>query len=192
VRSNRQKLTLLRACCGDALKLVVVVLAEAGRNEGASLRGANGLARAGLGENDVPEIGVGRGKGHTDEAAFALFAQGSNVALGRLGGHLIENANALARDERCIHEEKGAVGADNVGGGLQVDGFAFGEAAAHLHGDLQWEADGSATLWVAGSLHNGLGRTLPVFSEMLPRKVTDGKENNDLELLVPRGLRVQR
>ena len=42
----------------NPLELVVVVLAEAGRDEGAGLRGADGLARAGLGENDVPKVGV--------------------------------------------------------------------------------------------------------------------------------------
>ncbi len=112
------------------------------------------------------------------------------MALGRLGGHFIENANILAGDERRIHEQKSAVGADNVSGGLQVDGFALGEAAADLHGNLQGEADGSTTLWVAGSLHKkvpwkGLS---PDSGEMLTRKVTEGKNNKDLELIVLKGL----
>ncbi len=137
----------------NPLKLGVVVLAEAGGDESAGLRGANGLARAGLGEDDVPEIGVGRSERHADEAAFAFLAQGSDVALGRVGSHLIENANALAGNEGRIHEQKGAVGADDVSGSLQVNGFAFGEAAAHLYRDLKGQPDCSPTLRIAGSLH---------------------------------------
>lgn len=86
------------------LKLIVVVLAEAGGNERAGLRRADGLARSGLGENDVPEVGVWRGEGDTDKAAFALFAQGSDVALDRLGGHFIKNADILPGDERRVHK----------------------------------------------------------------------------------------
>lgn len=159
-------------------------MAEAGGDEGAGLRGADGLTRARLGKNDVPEVGVGRGEGDADEAAFPLFAQGSNMALGRLGGHFIEDANVLPGDEGRIHEEKSPVGADDVGGGLEVDGLAFGQTAAHLHRNLKWEADSSATLWVTNSLHNrNLGKDSPRASEMLTRKVTVGKRNNDLELL---------
>lgn len=159
-------------------------MAEAGGDEGAGLRGANGLTGARFGENDVPEVGVWRGEGHTDKSALALFAQRSDVALGRLGGHFIEDANALAGDERRIHEQESTVGADDVRGCLQVDGFAFGEAAAHLHGDLKRQAYSPAPFWVAGSLHKKyLGRTLPVSGEIVTRKVTEGKGNNDLVLL---------
>ena len=64
------------------LELVVVVLAEAGRNEGAGLRGADGLARAGFGENDVPEVGVWRAEGDANKTPLTLLAQRSHVTLG--------------------------------------------------------------------------------------------------------------
>src|SRR6266568_77677 len=57
--TKQNKLMQLSRRVGEIrLELGVVVLAEAGRDEGAGLRRANGLARAGLGENDVPEVGV--------------------------------------------------------------------------------------------------------------------------------------
>ena len=86
------------------LKLVVVVLAEAGRNERPGLRGADRLARAGFGENDVPEVSVGRGEGDADKAPLPLLAQGSDVTLGRFVGHLIENTDVLPGDEGRIHK----------------------------------------------------------------------------------------
>jgi hypothetical protein len=52
------------------------------------------------------------------------------VAIDGLGGHLIKNMNVLAGEQGCIHEEKRAVGADDIGGRLQVNGLALGQAAA--------------------------------------------------------------
>ena len=64
------------------LKPGVVVLAETGGNESTGLRGADGLAGAGLGEDDMPEIDVGGDEANTHEAALALLAERSDVALG--------------------------------------------------------------------------------------------------------------
>ncbi len=85
------------------LKLAVVVLAEAGGNERAGLRGTDGLARTGFGENDVPEIGVWRAEGDPNKAPLPLLPQGSDMTLGRFGRHLIENPDVLPGDERRIH-----------------------------------------------------------------------------------------
>jgi hypothetical protein len=135
------------------LELVVVVLAEAGRDKGAGLRRADGLARARLGENDVPEVGVGRSESHADKTALALFAKRGDVALRGLSGHLVEKTDVLAGDEGRIHEQQRPVRTYNISGRLQVNRLAFGKAATNLHGNLKRQADGSTTLWVSGSLH---------------------------------------
>ena len=75
------------------------------------------------------------------------------MTLGRLGGHFIENADALTRNQGRIHEQKGPVCANHVSGGLQINGFAFGEAATHLQRNLKGKTDRAPTFWVTGSLH---------------------------------------
>ena len=142
-----------RSSSQNPLELVVVVLAEAGGDEGAGLRGADGLTRAGFGEGYVPEVGIWRGEGDADEAAFALLAQRRDVALDGLGSHFIEDADILPWDQRRIHEQKGTVRADDISRGLQINGFAFGEAATHPHGNLEGKPNRAATFWVTGSLH---------------------------------------
>src|SRR5215469_15204658 len=108
-----------------SLELVVFVLAEAGRNQGAGLWRTDGLARAGFGENDMPEIGVWRDEGDANKAPLALLPQGSDTTVGRFCRHLIENADVLAGDKRSIHQQQRPVRADHVGGRLQIYGFAF-------------------------------------------------------------------
>jgi len=103
-----------------------LVVPESWRHEGTGLRGANGLARAGLWENDMPEIDVRRDEGNAHKAVFEFLPQGSDVAFRGLGSHLIENPDVLAGDQRRIHQQKRTVSADHIGGGLQVNRFAFG------------------------------------------------------------------
>src|SRR5258708_26862642 len=136
-----------------SLELVVVVLAEARGNQRACLRRAHGLAGAGFGKDDVPEIGVRRSESDADKATLPFFAQGSDVTLGGLGGHFIENADVLTGNQGRIHEQKGPVRADHVSRGLQINGFAFGQAATHLKGNLKGKSNRAPTLRVACSLH---------------------------------------
>ncbi len=157
------------------LKLVVVVLAEAGGNERSGLRGADGLARAGFGKNDVPEVGVWRAEGDANKAALPLLAQGSDMTLGRFGRHLIENTDVLPGDEGRIHKQEGSVGAHHVSGSLQINGFAFGEAATYFHWDLERQPNRAPTFRVSSSLHkrrlcNGTAGQVPKCCHEKPRK----------------------
>ncbi len=77
------------------------------------------------------------------------------------------------------------MGAYHVSGSLQINGFAFGEAATHLHWNLERQSDRAPTFRVSGSLHKdafAMGHWDRV--EMVPRKAKKGKENKDLALLV--------
>src|SRR6266704_3300619 len=157
------------------LTLVVVVLAEAGGNERSGLRRADGLARAGFGKNDVPEVGVWRAEGDVNKAALPLLAQGSDMTLGRFGRHLIENTDVLPGNEGRIHKQEGSVGAHHVSGSLQINGFAFGEAATYFHWDLERQPNRAPTFRVSSSLHkrrlcNGTAGQVPKCCHEKPRK----------------------
>jgi len=131
----------------------VVVRAKAWGDKCAGLRRADGLARTRLGENDMPEVDVWRGEGDANKSPFSLLPQGSDRTLCRFGCHLVENTDVLPRDEGRIHQQQGPVGAYHVRGGLQINGFALGQAAAHFHGDLKRQPNRAPTLRVSGSLH---------------------------------------
>jgi len=49
----------------------------------------------------------------------------------------LNDRTVLARDQRCIHENKVLIGLTDVSGGLQVEGFAFGQAATHRQRNLR-------------------------------------------------------
>lgn len=100
------------------LELVGTVLAEAGGDERAGLRGTDGLARARFREDDMPKVDVRRDESDADKTAFVFFAQRSDVAVRPLGGHLIENPHRLTREQRRIHKQECTMSADDVSGGL--------------------------------------------------------------------------
>ncbi len=62
------------------------------------------------------------------------------------------------------------MGADDIGGGLQVDRFALGETAANLYRNLKRQADRAAPFWVSCSMHKrAFGDRPRVPLKMLPR-----------------------
>jgi hypothetical protein len=137
------------------------------------VRGADGLACAGLWENDMPEIEVRSGEGNTHKAVFKFLPQGSDVAFHGLRSHLIENPDVLAGDQRRVHKQKRAVGADNIRGGFQINRFAFGQPASDFQGNLKREAYRSPTFRVSSPLHKETFKR-PT-QRMLPRRMTKDK-----------------
>jgi hypothetical protein len=130
------------------------MLAESGGDQRTSYCGTNRLARARLRKYDVPEIDIRIDERDAHEAPVALLAQRSYDTLHRIGSMLVENSDGLARNQRCIHENQGAVGAYNVSGGFQVNRFAFGQAATHRQRNLKGEASRTPTFGIASSLHD--------------------------------------
>ena len=128
-----------------------------GANQGAGLRRADRLARASFGEDHVPEIGLRGCEADADKAALLLFAHAGNETFHRFVGHLIENTDSLAGEKRGVHDDEGAVGADVLGVGLEVDGFAFGYLATDLQRDLKSDPDGPTAFRVASAMHEHVG-----------------------------------
>lgn len=133
---------------------------ESWRHQGSRNRRTNCLARAGLRKNDVPEVYIGIDEGNSHESPFALFAQGGHNAIHRMGCVFVENLDSLSRNQRRVHEDQGTVGADDMSRRLQVDGFTFGQTAAHCQRYLKRKARGTPTFWITSSLHNAARRTL--------------------------------
>src|SRR5713226_10725370 len=155
------------------LELRSIFLPETWRHQRSSHGRTDSLSRAGLRKDDVPEVDIGINECNAHESSFPLLPQGSNDAVHRLGGMLVEDFDDLAGNQRGIHKHKGPVGTHDVGGGLEVDGFAFGQAAAHRQRNLKGKARGTPTFGIASSLHKaaleggtrGYGRntaTIPV------------------------------
>lgn len=122
-------------------------------DERAGLRGADGLARARLGKHDVPEVVLGSSEADAHKAVLLLLADAGDEAFDGFVGHLIENTDHLAWQERGVHDNQSAVGADVLGVGLEVNGFAFRHVATHLQRDLKGDPDGATPFWVPCSMH---------------------------------------
>lgn len=123
-------------------------------DERAGLGRANRLACAGLGEHDVPEIVIRLGESQTDKSPFVLFADGGDEALDGIVGHFVEDADGLAWQKRRVHDNKGAVGADKLRGGLEIDQLAFRHLAANAKRNLQRDANRTPALWVSCAMHS--------------------------------------
>lgn len=111
------------------------------------------MARARLGKHDVPEVMLGSGEADAHKAVFLLFADASDEAFYGFIGHLIENTDHLAGQERGVHDNQSAVGADVLGVSLEVNGFSFRHVATNLQRDLKGDPDGATPFWVAGTMH---------------------------------------
>src|SRR5258708_32596740 len=66
---------------------------------------------------------------------------------------LVEDLDGLAGDQGRIHEHQGPVGAYNVSGSLQVDGFAFRQAATDGQRNLKGKARSAPTFGISRPLH---------------------------------------
>src|SRR5207253_2125461 len=78
-------------------------------------------------------------------------------------------------NEGRIHKQEGSVGAHHVSGSLQINGFAFGEAATYFHWDLERQPNRAPTFRVSSSLHkrrlcNGTAGQVPKCCHEKPRK----------------------
>lgn len=124
-----------------------------GREKRAGLGGANSLASAGFGEDDMPEIVLRGGEAETDEAAILFFADRSDDAVDGVGSHFVEELDPLAGKQRRVHDDQSAVTADELGERLQVDGFAFGHLAAHREWNLKRDAYGATPFGISGPMH---------------------------------------
>ena len=122
----------------------------------------------------MPEVNIGSDESHAHESSLAFFPQGSDDAIHRLGGMLVENFDGLAGDQWSIHEHQGTVSGNDVGGGLEVDGFAFWQAATHRQRNLERKACSAPAFWITSSLHKatwkGHSRLQPKNGVTIPMK----------------------
>ncbi|SRR6266851_1484530 len=135
------------------LELRSIFLPETWRHQRSSHGRTDSLSRAGLRKDDVPEVDIGINECNAHESSFPLLPQGSNDAVHRLGGMLVEDFDDLPGDQRGVHEHQCPMGAHDVGRGPKVDRFAFGQAATHRQRNLKGKARGAPTLGISSSLH---------------------------------------
>src|SRR6266850_4491722 len=159
------------------LELLRAVRPYARGHECPGLRRTNGLTRARFGKYDVPEIHAGHIECNSHKAPFPLLAQGSHHTVNGLGGMLVDNFDHLAAEQGSVHEKQSAVGTDDVGGGLEVDGFALRQATPNSQRNLEGKASGASTLGISGSLHKQPWRgRLGLNKGMVPRSRSKHKE----------------
>src|SRR6266702_56038 len=66
---------------------------------------------------------------------------------------VVENFDGLSGNQGCIHEHQGPVGAYNVSGSLQVDGFAFRQTATDGQRNLKRKARSAPAFGISRPLH---------------------------------------
>jgi len=83
---------------------------------------------------------------------------------------LVDDFDQLAAEQRSVHDKQGAVGTDDVGRGLEVDGFTLRQAAPDRQRNLEGKASGASALRISGSLHRQPRRgRLSLTETMVPR-----------------------
>ncbi len=93
-----------------------LVLSETGWLQPSGLTRADRSARARFGEYDVPKTNTWDREPDSNEAVVPLVPQRSDSTVRYLGGHVIDQPDALAGNQRGIHEQKSAVSAHHVSG----------------------------------------------------------------------------
>lgn len=107
------------------------------------------MAGAGFGKNHVPEVLSRGSEPHPNEPMVILFADGSHNAFDGVRGHLIENPDHLAREQRSIHDNECAVAANILRGSPEVNEFAFGHLATDPQRNFKCDSDSPTTLRVS-------------------------------------------